>query len=406
MLKKPILNTLVQVLGKAITVLLSLVTTAILTRKLGPEVYGNYMLITSVWLLFDATADFGSKVIGVKEASGEEKQERKNIYIQVAWFRLITSLLVFFVGLIVILFWSGFDGLKLEALIGLSMIGFTAIAGSLEIIFQTEMRMGLKVWMDILFPLIFVILLWWWKGEVNLIWVFGVYLGARIISLVLGLGLINKVVGKIELVKWDSKFLKRFLKETWPMGVYMILFSGYDRAVDSILIKQLIGIRDLAFYGLAYKIYGNLVQPAYFLINSVFPLMSSKFGDKRKLFWQTAGLMFLGAVVVSGVIYFGSPMIINLLAGSEYEKSIEILRILLVAMIFAYMGHLVGFTLIANGKQKQILMIGIVSLIVNVGGNLLAIPSFGIAGAAWVTVATEMVAALLMVVCLKQEKIG
>ena len=403
MLKKPIINTLVQVGGKIVTVFLSLVTTAILTRKLGPEIYGNYLLITSVWLLFDSAVDFGSKVIGVKEASAKENEERNEIYIQVAWFRLLTSLLLFLVGVGVILFWSGFDGLEIEALVALLMIGFTAMAGSLEIIFQTEMRMDLKVIGEIVFPLIFVIFLVLVKGRVNLVWIFGVYLLARILSLILGLSLIKKITNKIRLVKIDKLFLKRFIKSTWPMGVYMILFSGYDRAVDSILIKQLIGVTDLAYYGLAYKIYGNLIQPAYFLINSVFPLLSGKMENKRKLFWQTAGLMLFGALLVAPTIYFLSPWIIKVLAGDAYLASIEVLRILLIAMIFAYLGHLVGFTLIAKGKQKLILFIGIISLIINIGGNLMFIPNFGIIGAAWVTVLTELVASILMVFFLRKQ---
>ncbi len=403
MLKKPIINTLVQVLGKGVTILLSLVTTAVLTRKLGAEVYGSYMLITSIWLLWDAAADFGSKVIGVREAANNEGEKRKNIYVQVAWFRLASSLLMFLLGLGFILIWNGFNGMELEALLGLSMIGFTAIAGSLEVIFQTEMRMEVKVWMDILFPLLFVVWLWGWRGEVGLVEIFGVYLVTRVVSLGVGLGLVSKLIGRTRLIKPDFVFAKKFLKETWPMGVYMILFSGYDRAVDSILIRQLIGVKDLAFYGLAYKIYGNLVQPAYFLINSVFPMLSNKENDRRKLFKQTAALMFLGAVVVFVGVYFLAPWIINVLSGSEFGKSVEVLRVLLVAMIFAYAGHLVGFTLIAKGKQKEVLVVGIISLLVNVVGNLILIPSWGINGAAWITVLTEMVATGLMAVMLVRK---
>lgn len=403
MLKTPIINTLVQVGGKIVTVFLSLVTTAMLTRKLGPEVYGNFLLITSVWLLFDSAVDFGSKVIGVKEASAKEPDKRNEIYIQVAWFRGITSLLLFLVGLMVILFWSGFDGFEFEALVALMMIGLTATAGSLEIIFQTEMRMDLKVWGDVVFPLIFVIFLWFSDNNLNLIWIFGVYLLARILSLILSLSFAKKIVKKIQIVKLNRDFLKKFVGQTWPMGVYMILFSGYDRAIDSVLIKQLIGVKDLAYYGLAYKIYGSLIQPAYFLINSVFPLMSGKTENKRKLFWQTTGLMLLGALIVAPTIYFLSPLIIGVLAGSAYLASVEVLRILLVAMVFAYLGHLVGFTLIAKGKQKLILIVGVISLIVNIGGNLLFILKFGIVGAAWVTVVTEAVAGLLMVGFLRKN---
>jgi len=402
MLKKPIINTLVQVAGKAVMVLLSLVTTGILTRKLGVSVYGNYMLITSVFLLFDSLADFGSKVIGVRESAQKTGEERKNIYIQVGWFRLITSLLAFVGGLLLIIFWSGFEGVKIEALVALAMISFTAMAGSMEVIFQTEMRMDLKVWMDILFPLIFVILLLVWPSTITLLWVFGVYLGARILSLGLGWKLIGKIIGRIKFKLWNKEFIKSFLKETWPMGIYMILFSGYDRAVDSMLIRQFIGAEQLAYYGLAYKIYGNLIQPAYFFVNSIFPIMSAKETNRRNLFFKSTGLIIAGMLVIAPTIYFLAPWIIQVLAGNQFGESIIILRILLVAMVFAYISHLVGFTLIAKGGQKQILFVGIISLIVNIIGNLIAIPRFGINGAAWVTVITEGIASVLMIISLKK----
>ncbi|MFA6361737.1 MAG: polysaccharide biosynthesis C-terminal domain-containing protein, partial [Candidatus Shapirobacteria bacterium] len=311
-------------------------------------------------------------------------------------------LLAFLGGLLLIIFWSGFATVKLEALVALSMISFTVMAGSLEVIFQTEMRMGLKVLMDILFPLTFVATLLLWNGKITLLWIFGVYLGARILSLSLGWNLIKKIIGKIKIKIWDKKFIMSFFKQTWPMGIYMILFSGYDRAVDSILIKQFIGAEKLAFYGLAYKIYGNLIQPAYFFVNSIFPIMSARDTNKKSLFVKSTWLMLLGILLVAPTIYWLSPWIIKVLAGNEFGESLIILRILLIAMIFAYISHLVGFTLIAKGGQKQILIIGLVSLIINIIGNLIAIPRFGIEGAAGVTVLTEMVASVLMIMTLKK----
>ena len=401
-MKKPILNTLVQVGGKAVMILFSLVTTGILTRRLGVSVYGNYMLITSVFLLFDSLADFGTKVIGVREASKKKEDERNEVYIQVAWFRLITSLLAMMGGLLLIFFWSGFSQIKLEALVALVMIVFTSIAGSLEIIFQTELRMDLKVLVDILFPLIFLITLLLWPEAITLLWVFGVYLLARILSLILGFDLVKKAWKTFTFRWWNRKFLWSFLKETWPMGIYMILFSGYDRAVDSILIKQFVGAEKLAFYGLAYKIYGNLIQPAYFFVNSIFPMMSNAETNRKKLFVKSTWLMGAGILLMVPTIYWLSPWIISVLAGNEFGESVLILRILLVALVFAFISHLVGFTVIAKGGQRQILMIGLVSLVVNIVGNLIAIPLFGIVGAAWVTVATEGIASGLMIITLKK----
>jgi len=66
-------------------------------------------------------------------------------------------------------------------------------------------------------------------------------------------------------------------------------------------------------------------------------------------------------------------------------------------MLFSYIGHLVGFALIAEGGQKEMLKLGLVALVVNMGLNIALIPSFGMMAAAWVTVFTEMIDCLMMI---------
>jgi len=403
MLKRTLLNTWVQIVAKVITILISLVTTGLLTRKLGASVYGSYTLVISVFLLLDSIADFGTKVIGVKEAANKDGEERNRLFMQVAWTRLLTTLLAFILGIILIFSWSGFADIKGEAMVALAMIWFTSVAGSLEIIFQTELRMELKVLMDIIFPLIFLIILLFWNNPITLMWVFGVYLLSRILSLSIGWKLLKKVLISFKFQFFNKEFAIKFLKESWPMGVYMLVFTGYDRAIDSLMIDRFIGIKEVAFYGLAYKIYANLVQPAYFFVNSIFPILSGKSENKRKIFkWSV--ILILGVLVIGiPVAYLLAPMAVNILAGSGFESSVIVLRILLVPLFFSYISHLVGFTLIAKGGQKQVLILGLTTLVFNFVGNFLMIPRFGIIGAAWVTGASEALACGLMILALKRH---
>jgi O-antigen/teichoic acid export membrane protein len=187
------------------------------------------------------------------------------------------------------------------------------------------------------------------------------------------------------------------------MGVYMLVFTGYDRAIDSLMIDKFIGIKEVAFYGLAYKIYSNLVQPAYYFVNSIFPLLSGKTENKRKLFKWSVLIIFLVLIIGIPIAYLLAPLAIQILAGSGFGLSIKVLRILLVALFFSYLSHLIGFTLIAKGGQKQILVLGLITLVFNFIGNLLAIPRFGIVGAAWVTGASEALACGLMILALKRK---
>ncbi len=403
MLRKSILNTWVQIVAKGIMILISLVTTGLLIRKLGASVYGSYTLVTSVFLLLDSIADFGTKVIGVKEASGREGKERNQLFMQATWTRLITTLFAFVLGVILVFSWSGFAEIRTEAMVALVMIWFTSVAGSLEIIFQTELRMGSKVLMDILFPLIFLVILLFWPNPVTLMWVFSVYLIARILSLSIGWKLIKRVLGSFKLEVFDKKFILNFLKEAWPMGIYMLIFTGYDRAIDSLMIDRFVGIKEVAFYGLAYKIYANMVQPAYYFVNSIFPILSGKSEYKNSLF-KWSFLIILGALVfIIPLAYLLTPWMVQVLAGNGFESSVTVLRILLIPLFFSYLGHLFGFTLISKGGQKQILVLGIISLIFNFIANLLVIPKYGIMGAAWVTGMTEAMACLMMLVALKRK---
>jgi O-antigen/teichoic acid export membrane protein len=403
MLKRPLLNTWVQIVAKGITVLIGLVTTGLLTRKLGVSVYGSYTLVVSVFLLLDSISDFGTKVIGVREASRKEGSERNYLFMQVAWTRLLTTLLAFVLGVILIFSWNGFALIRGEAMVALMMIWFTSVAGSLEVIFQTEMRMDLKVLTDIIFPFIFLVVLLFWPNPISLMWVFGMYLLARILSLSIGWNLLKKVLKSFKLGFLNKKFILNFLKQSWPMGVYLLVFTGYDRAIDSLMIDKFIGIKEVAFYGLAYKIYANLVQPAYFFVNSIFPILSGKSENKRSLFKWSALIVLGVLLLLVPIAYLLAPLMISVLAGSGFELSVKVLRILLVALVFAYISHLIGFTLIAKGGQKQVLILGLITLVFNFTGNLLMIPRFGIVGAAWVTNFSEALACILMILALKRK---
>ena len=401
---------MVQIGGKAATVLISLLTTGIITRKLGVDNYGSFILVTSTFVFLDALSDFGEKTIGIREVSKGEK-----VMSNLLRLKMLTTGVSWLLGLAVVWIWSGFAGIRIEATVALVMVWLTSIFGIGEILFQSKLKMERKVVVDILFPLLFLAALVIWKGQVNLMWVFVVYLGARIISMVpewlmvRNYPEIREVDGRL---LWASFFDKKTRTEllslwnqTWPMGIFLILFAAYDRMVDSMMIQHFMGSAEVAFYGLAYKIYGVLIQPAYFYVNSIFPIMSSKQEGKRRLFMVSLGLILIGVIGIVAMVTLLAPWMVEILAGSEYMPAATVLRILVWGCAFTYFGHLVGFTLIARGGQHKMLMVGLVGLLFNVVANLLVIPSQGMYGAAKVTVATEAVDLLAMSYFLwKQEK--
>lgn len=406
MLKRLAVNTGVQILGKVLSVIVSLITTGILTRKLGVAVYGQYILIVSMSIFFDALADFGTSIIGVREASKVESEgERVKIWSNVAILRLVLAVFSLVLGLGLIFSWPDLREVRTEAVLAWVMLVFTSLAGSLGVVWQTRIRMEAKVLVEVMFPTIFLLCLWWFSGEINLIWVFGTYLIARIITLGWGWWIGR---GTINFKLLDTKMVKRLLIMSWPMGVYLLIFSAYDRAIDAMMVRRFLGAGEVAWYGLAYKIYGVLIQPAYFLVSGIFPILSKNLkpvspspeegGQKNinSIFWISAAILLVSGITLMLGVWIFAPIMVHMLAGSQFEASVGVLRILMVALVFAYLGHLVGFTLISKEGQKEMLGMGAIILAFNFLGNLVAIPRFGITGAAGITVLTEVLSLMLM----------
>jgi len=211
----------------------------------------------------------------------------------------------------------------------------------------------------------------------------------------LGIGIVRlKSFFNFKLV--DKKIIINLLNLSWPMGIYLLLFTAYDRAIDATMISRFLGKPEVAMYGLSYKIYGALLQPAYFLMNSLFPILSSNVSGKKILFGKSMALMIVFSLGIIGIIQLFAPMIINILGGSEFLGSVPVLKLLIVAVFFSYIGHLLGFSLISKNGQKEMVFLGIIVLFINFIANLWAIPRFGMMGAAGVTVVSEAVAMMLM----------
>lgn len=394
MLKTPLLNTLVQILGKGVMVGISLLTTGLLTRGLGLKSYGEFILITSVMLFFDTLSDFGTKIIGVREAAKEsDNLGRKKVWTNMAMLRVLLSVFSFALSLVFIFSWSDLSGLREVAVVAFLMILLTAMAGSLEMVWQTKQKMQEKVLVEILFPVLFLLGLWKLGMGIGLWGVFWLYLLVRIITLGMGFW---RLAQAFDFRLLDKKLIIKLMRLSWPMGTYLLLFVAYDRAIDATMISTFLGKPEVAMYGLAYKIYGALLQPAYFLMNSLFPILSSSIEGKRSLFWKSLLIMGGGALVVILGVEVMAPVMINVLGGSDFMGSIPVLRLLIWAVLFSYMNHLFGFSLISKNGQREMVYLGISVLIVNFFSNLWAIPRFGMMGAAAVTVLSEASAMILM----------
>jgi O-antigen/teichoic acid export membrane protein len=177
-----------------------------------------------------------------------------------------------------------------------------------------------------------------------------------------------------------------------------VVFSIISFRVDNLLIPPILGpgrgSEALGVYNVAYKLFEPSQIIPGVLLAATFPIMARirnpQSAQQPSIVGQNlAVLVSLGAAVSLGIFVLAAP-VVGFLYGVQYAPSVAVLQVLALAVLPMYVNYLLTHTLIALDGPWLFAYFTLAALVVNVAANLLLIPSSGIIGAAWATVATEL----------------
>jgi O-antigen/teichoic acid export membrane protein len=187
---------------------------------------------------------------------------------------------------------------------------------------------------------------------------------------------------------------KQMLVEALPLAVGGALGTIYYR-VDSVMLSKLDSFSSVGIYNVAYKFADvlhflplALLAPLLTLLVRAWPGRPDRF---RHTFHRGFTVLVLGGgLAVTEFCIFARP-IISTLYGSKYAVGAGAAR-LVVGTEGLHAFTLLAFTaLVASGRHRIYPLVTLVGVFVNVGLNLVLIPHLSYLGAAWATVATEVV---------------
>jgi len=389
-------NTASQLLSKVITSLIGLVTRKLLTNYLGPAGFGDYVFLLTYSTLFGSIADWGTITIGVREAS-KDPEHRPQIFGTAIVGRLILSIIACLVALILspLIIKNAFS--TSLVVVSAILIIVMALKASFGIVFETLLQMHRWVFVEVSASLVTLALFFLAVTLKLPLFYFLLFLiVATLIACLVGLYHSLKIT-RLDF-KLNTSLLSRLARESFPMGLALIMFSLYNR-IDTIILGIYRPASEVGFYGLAYFIYENIVLVAAYILNSVYPLLSqlaaNSLGKFKQIYHRCyLSMLGLGLLAFAGT-YLLAPAFVYLISSSRFFPSIAILKILSLSLFFSYLNHTTGFSLIALGKQRQYGFITLTALVFNIGANLLYVPIFGFTAAAWITVGTEATVQLL-----------
>jgi O-antigen/teichoic acid export membrane protein len=202
----------------------------------------------------------------------------------------------------------------------------------------------------------------------------------------------------------EINFQPAFDRTTWfsmlrtssPIGLAYIVGSLYVKA-DTIILSFLSTVTQIGYYGVSYSILSVFLVFPIILTRTFIPSLVKadetsieSAADTSLAFFAIGGVFSATGIMVCG------PTVVRIIAGTHFGPSIIPLRVLGIGLIFIFMSNGLLSICLARGSTNKLFQVNAISLLVNIGLNIAAIPSFGINGAAEATLLCEVISMLIM----------
>lgn len=188
----------------------------------------------------------------------------------------------------------------------------------------------------------------------------------------------------------------------YAISSFMIIVFTH---VDKLMIKSILGNVQNGFYSVAVACSGMFTFVFAAIIEAMRPyVLDGKkqsitvFEERLKSLYSI--LVYLG-VICSIVVCISAELIISIVYGNEYLSSAIVLQILIWHTILSCIGGAKDIWILAEQKQKYLLLLNTLGVVLNIIINMILIPKIGIVGAAVATLVTQFFSNILLCIFIK-----
>jgi O-antigen/teichoic acid export membrane protein len=375
---------------KGVRLFITFVSTMMVIRYLGPDLFGKWSLSLALVALFAPLAQLGTDTILLRDFSQKKEEEVCQIASSALFMRVIGSLL----GILGVFYYAEYfvhsDSLKrIILLISSSTLPMLAFGGFDQIyIARLELkkillpRLGILLFFSIL-RICFVCM------KCNVLYFVISSVLETFLNLLTVLVSYSKDYG-MAVLKLPSFILMRNLaRESSPLFIVAILSVMMSR-VDQVMLGSLIGSRDLGQYSASTRLVEIIDIVGSLIMQSVAPALLKKHAEGKDIFLkklsETYALMIVVAsAVMLPCILFGK-FVISLMLGSGYATAGMLFSILCVRVVISSLGLVRSVYITSEGLFNYVLITLIFGVLFNVGLNYLLIPKYSAMGAVFASI--------------------
>ena len=223
-------------------------------------------------------------------------------------------------------------------------------------------------------------------------------------TLLIALFLLLKASGSLK-ISFNTARWGELIKKTMPFALMVLLMSIYMRT-DAVMLERLLpdGAYQAGVYAQGYRLLEAVNMFAMLIAVLLLPIYSRMLVKKESIEEITRfsyGLVLAPALIVAVGISFYSEDVLALLYTEQNDMSSSVLSLLMFSIIPISTTYVFGTLLTANNNLKHINLMAAMGILVNIGLNLLLIPTMKAEGAALASVITQFSVAFLQVVLMQ-----
>jgi O-antigen/teichoic acid export membrane protein len=178
--------------------------------------------------------------------------------------------------------------------------------------------------------------------------------------------------------------VKTLLNICWPFLATGLMIATFSR-VDQIMLKELLGERELGIYAAALPVSQAWNMIPMTLLTSLAPFVARKKVRDEKEYQDALVTIFrffgILALAGSAATALAAPWIIEALYGFRYQESAAILRIHVFSNIFIFLGGAQALWVANNNVRTVSLVSTFIAAIISVVSSAVLISKFGVMGA-------------------------
>lgn len=409
--RKILWNTVSQIIGKAIIMVLGIIVVKIATNYLGKSGYGEYATAFEYLAFFGIVADLGLYTVGIREMAKDETKIPMIIG-NVLTIRTAVAVLMMAVAIISAFFIPQYQSTRIPIAVIIAGVAtiFNLITSTISSVLQVHLKMEYSSLASVIGKIVNVVYMVFViyilnttdkvEGLYQMVWAGAI---GNAIMLVITYYYSSKLT-QIR-YRFDKEFFTDVIMKALPYGIALILNTIYFR-IGSILLSLMKSTDDVSIYRVPMTMIETVgILPLYFM-NSVLPFLTrsvaNKDGKHGKMIQYCFDFLVMGsAPIVAGAVVLAYPLI-SLISSQEFLSNAAtgfygsdvILQILIFALAFSFINTLFGFILVADNRQVDILKRNLVGAIFTFILDFIFIPYFGVRAAAFSNVLTELYVAV------------